>query len=91
MRDFGELEEAELRFNYERGDYIDPDEVSKIERLLRKFEKERNFKDACQRASASAALTANQQAKTSIVIALIALAVSLVSLLWQVYGHGGHL
>lgn len=89
MRDIDELEEDELRLKYERGDYIVQDEIKQIERLLRKFERERNFKDACERASASAALSASQQAKISTVIALIALALSLASLLWQIYGHGG--
>ena len=89
MRDIEELEEAELRLKYERGDYIDAKEIKQIDRLLQKYEKERNFKEACEKAAVSAALTANNQAKTSTVIAVIALALSLASLLWQIYGNGG--
>ncbi len=85
MSDIEELEETELRERYKRGDYTDTNVIKEVEKQLQKLEKERSFKLACERASSSAALNANKQAKVSTVIALIALAISIANILWQIY------
>ncbi len=89
MNDLEDLDEAELRNRYDRGDYIDSAEIRRVKRLLKKFEKDRRFQENCERASVSAALNADKRARTSTYISLLALALSIASLVWQVYSHGG--
>lgn len=82
-----ELEESELRHRYDRGDYVDPSEIRLAKKLLNKFEKDRNFKVECENASIAAALNADKRARTSNVIAVIALVVSVTSLVWQICSY----
>jgi len=86
--EMAELEEAELRHRFDRGDFHAESESLEAQRLLRAFDKEREFLTKCERASQSAALDAqeaariaNNWAKLALIIATISALCSIIPLL----------
>jgi hypothetical protein len=83
------LEESELRRRYDRGDYTDHEEIDLVEKLLNTHEKDRKFKEDCEKASFAAPLNAEKRSQRSSIIAVIALLISMASFAWQFICKGG--
>jgi hypothetical protein len=83
-----ELEGDDLRHRLDRGDYIDPNIIKIVTRLLKKHEKERKFKESCEKASISAALKADKRSFIANIIAFLALLISIASFIYQIVNSG---
>lgn len=83
-RELEELSEQELSDRYERGDFVAIDDLRFVRARLNKYAKEREFFEACEKASRSAALVAQRWSLIANIIAVLALTLSLVSLIWQI-------
>ena len=85
LNEIEELDEAELRHRFERGDFITQDDIKVVSRILKKYEKERLFVESYQKASISSALVAQQRSLVANIIAVAALVVSIAGFIWQIY------
>lgn len=88
MTDFGlseieDLDEEELRYRFERGDFIAKDDIKTVRALLKKHEKERVFRKSCERASVSSALVAQKRSRNANILSGAALVVSIATFVWQ--------
>ena len=72
-----ELAEDVLRLKLSRGDFHDPSEIALAKRLIRAFDKQKEFEARCEIASKSEALNAKRSATLANIIALLALAAAL--------------
>jgi hypothetical protein len=75
------LGETEVKLRRDRGDWIDKTELRVVDSWLTQVAKEQKFREACERASRSAALDARRLAILSNVIAIGALVVSIIALI----------
>lgn len=72
-----ELTEVELRFRFERGDFVARKDIKTVKKILKKYEKEAAFIERCEKASISAALVSQRRSLTANIIAVAALLVSI--------------
>lgn len=75
-----ELGSAKVQHCFDRGDWVDKDEVRRVRYWLGKAKKQEEFLEKCQRASISSALDTKRLAILANVVALLALIVSVISL-----------
>lgn len=69
-----------VQHQLDRGDWADADEIRKVKSWLTKAKRQREFLKKCERASVSSALDAKRRATWANVIAILALVVSVASL-----------
>lgn len=84
LSDLEDLDEDALRHRLDRGDFLAKDDLKLVKRLLKKYEKEREFLKACEKASISSALVAQRRSRNANILAATALVVSIVGLVWQI-------
>lgn len=75
-----ELGLAEVQHRFDRGDWADTDEIRSVSYWLGRTKKQEEFLKKCQRASVSSALDTKRLAILANIIALLALIVSVISL-----------
>lgn len=79
-----DLDEDDLRHRFERGDFVAQDDIKLVKRLLKKHKKEREFLKSCEEAAISSALVAQKRSRNANILAVAALVVSIVGLVWQI-------
>lgn len=75
-----ELDEAEVKKRFDRGDWIDQSEIKKINSWLKKVKKKRGFLQECKDASISSARDVKRLSILANAIAVAALVISIISL-----------
>jgi len=75
------LNEQELQIRFNRGDFVDAEDIKNVTKLLKQNKKEREFIEKCKKASVSAALTAGRYSLAAIIVSILALVVATCALL----------